>query len=50
MTRNVIVMTGLDPVIHGQCANAEEDGRNKSGHDDWGAGNLVQLPLIVVRS
>jgi hypothetical protein len=35
MTRNVIVMTGL---------------RNKFGHDDRGAGSLVQLPLIVVRS
>jgi hypothetical protein len=50
MTRNVIVMNGLDPVIHGQCTNAERDGRNKSGHDNWGADNLVQLPLIVVRS
>jgi hypothetical protein len=50
MTRNVFVMTGLDPVISEQCANDKGDGRNKSGHDEWGAGNLVQLPLIVVRS
>jgi hypothetical protein len=45
VSRDVIVMTGLDPVT-----NAEGDGRNKSGHDDWGPGNLVQPLLIVVRS
>jgi hypothetical protein len=50
VSRDAIVMTGLDPIIHEQCTNAEGDGRNKFGHDDWGSGALVQPPSIVARS
>ena len=37
MSRDIIVMTGLDPVIHEQRSDVEGDGRIKSGHDNWGS-------------
>ncbi len=50
MSRDLIVMTGLDPVIHKECSNLEGDGRNKSGPDDWGSRDFTLRTFIVVRS
>ena len=50
MSRDLTVMTGLDLVIHEECSNVEGDGRNKSGHDDWGARDFTLQTFIVVRS
>jgi hypothetical protein len=50
VSRHLIVMTGLYPVIHEQCSNPEGDGRNKSGHDDWGSRDFALRTFIVVRS
>ena len=49
MSRDVTVMTGLDPVIHEQSSNLETDGRNKSGHDDWGSREFALSAFIAVR-
>ena len=49
MSRDVTVMTGLDPVIYRQCSDLEGDGRNKSGHDDWGSRDFALPASMVVR-
>jgi hypothetical protein len=48
VSRDVIVMTGLDPVIHEQSFNRERDGREKSGHDDWGSRDFARPAFIAV--
>ncbi len=49
MSRDLII-TGLNPVIHEECSNLEEDGRNKSDHDDRGSLDFNLRTFIVVRS
>jgi hypothetical protein len=49
VSRDVIVMTGLDPVIHELSPNPEGDGRNNSGHDAWGSRDFALLVFIAVR-
>ncbi len=48
MSRDVIVMTGLDPVIREQSFNLEGDGRNKSGHDDWRPRDVALSTFVAV--
>jgi hypothetical protein len=50
VSRDLAVMTGLDPVIHEHRPTLEGDGRNKSGHDDWGSRDFSLRKFIVVRS
>ena len=49
MSRDLIVMTGLDPVIHEERSNVEGDGRIKSGHDDWGSRDFTLQRISGVR-
>ena len=49
MSRDLIVMTGLDPVIHEERSNVGGDGRIKSGHDDWGSRDLASQRFSGVR-
>ena len=46
MTRDVTVMTGLDPVIQEQSLDLETDGRNESGHDERGS-RAFALPAFI---
>ena len=50
MSRHLVVMTGLDPVIHEECPTVEGDGRNKSGHDDRGLRDFTLQTFIGVWS
>ena len=50
MSRDLIIMTGLDQVLHEGCSNIEGDGRNKSGHGDWGSRDFALRTFIGVRS
>jgi len=45
----VIVMTGLDPVIHEHSSNLGRDGWSKSGDDDGGLRDFALPAFIAVR-
>jgi hypothetical protein len=50
VSRDLVVMTGLDPVIHEECSSVEADGRNTSRHDDCGSRDFTLQTFIVVQS